>query len=80
MKIVLVLAVVLVCVWLFRLNRRSDEGRSGGQQERPADAPAAMALDMVRCSQCDIHLPQADAVKGRDGMYCSLEHRVRAES
>lgn len=80
MKIVLVLAVVLVCIWLFRLNRRPNPPRAGGQAGRPAGAPAAMALDMVRCSQCDVHLPKADAVEGRDGVYCSLEHRVRAES
>ena len=80
MKIVMVLALVLVCVWLFRLNRRSDQQRRGGKSTPPAEKPAAMALDMVRCSQCDVHLPKADAVAGKQGIYCSLEHRQRAES
>lgn len=75
MKIVLVLALVLVGVWLFRLNRRS-----AAQNKRPAEKPVVMALDMVRCRQCDIHLPKADAVTGKQGVYCSLEHRQRAES
>lgn len=80
MKIVLVLAVVLVGIWLFRLNRRSDQQRPGGDSTGPADKPAAMALDMVRCRQCDVHLPKADAIAGKQGVYCSLEHRSRAES
>ena len=80
MKIFLVLAVVLVCVWLFRLNRRSGQQPPDGQRARPANPSAAMALDMVRCGQCDVHLPKADAVEGKDGVYCSLEHRSRAES
>ena len=80
MKIVLVLAVVLIGIWLFRLNRRSDRQPPGGDSTRPADKPAAMALDMVRCRQCDVHLPKADAIAGKQGVYCSLEHRSRAES
>ena len=80
MKILLVLAVVLIGVWLFRLNRRPDPPRAGGQSGPAANKPQAMALDMVRCSQCDVHLPKADAITGKQGVYCSLEHRLRAES
>lgn len=84
MKIVLVLAAVLIGIWLFRLNRRSDQQRPGGQTARPVDKPAdtsaTLALEMVRCRQCDVHLPQADAIAGKQGVYCSLEHRQRAES
>ena len=80
MKIALVLALVLVGVWLFRLNRRSDRRGSARQRPPPPEKPAAMALDMVRCRQCDVHLPKADAIAGKQGVYCSLEHRVRAES
>ena len=80
MKIVLVLAVVMIGIWLFRLNRRPDQQRRGGRGTRPADKPATMALDMVRCRQCDVHLPKVDAIAGKHGVYCSLEHRLRAES
>ena len=75
MKIVLVLAVVLIGVWLFRLNRRSAHPPT-----RPAEKPPVMALDMVRCRQCDTHLPKTDAIAGKQGVYCSLEHRQQAES
>ena len=76
MKIFLVLALVLAGVWLFRLNRRS----AGRKSARPVGEPATKALDMVRCRQCDTHLPKSDAIAGKQGIYCSLEHRQQAES
>jgi uncharacterized protein len=34
---------------------------------------------MVACASCGLHLPEADALRGRDGrFYCSNEHRQRA--
>ena len=80
MKIVMVLVLVLIGVWLFRLNRRSDRGESARQRTPPPEKPTVMALEMVRCRQCDVHLPKADAIAGKQGVYCSLEHRQRAES
>ena len=74
MKIFLVLVLVLAGVWLFRANRKSAR-----QSERPAGKPATLALDMVRCQHCDTHLPKADAVSGKHGVYCSPEHRQQAE-
>lgn len=78
MKIVLVLIAVLVGVWLFRSNRRAP--RNPAKSERSSANPAVAQLEMVRCLHCDVHLPKSDAVTGRRGIYCSLEHRQRAES
>jgi uncharacterized protein len=77
MKIFLVLALVLAGVWLFRASRKSAR-----QRARPVEKPVTMALDMVRCDhdQCDTHLPKADAIAGKHGLYCSAEHRQQAES
>jgi uncharacterized protein len=75
MKIFVVLALVLAGVWLFRLNRRG----AGQKPVRPGKEAATPALDMVRCRQCDTHLPKSDAVAGRQGIYCSPEHRQQAE-
>lgn len=75
MKIFLVLVLVLAGVWLFRANRKSAR-----QSARPVQKPVTKALDMVRCQHCDTHLPQADAIAGQQGVYCSLEHRQLAES
>jgi uncharacterized protein len=35
---------------------------------------------MVACLHCGTHLTAADAVKGRQGSYCSAEHRQRHEA
>ena len=79
MKIFLVLALVLAVVWLFRASRKSTR-KSAGQSKRPVEKPVTMVLDMVRCAQCDTHLPKADAIVGKHALYCSAEHRQQAES
>ena len=30
---------------------------------------------MVRCHYCDLHIPEAEAIQGDAGWYCSNEHR-----
>ncbi len=74
MKFLLVLVVVLVGVWLWRSNRRSD------QKLNPKKPPAApLPLEMVSCAWCSVHVPAADAIAGKDGTYCSAEHLHLAE-
>jgi uncharacterized protein len=83
MKIVMVLAVVLIGIWLFRSNRRAEKRadlHAKGDQKNQAQTPSGLPMDMVRCQHCDLHLPQADSVAGKRGVYCSPEHRQRAES
>ena len=76
MKYLLILAVLLVAVWLWRYNRRL------GKQARPAaPPPLAAPQDMVRCPVCSVHLPRTDALAGPDGrLYCCQEHRMRADA
>ena len=58
---------------------------SGRAADRPPPAqPAARPQPgtpqaMVDCPVCGLHMPQADAVSGRLGMYCSEDHRARHE-
>ena len=78
MKYLLVLAVVLVAVWLWRNNRRTQR-----QDRPPAPPPPPLGSpqDMVRCPVCSVHLPRTDALAGPDGrLYCCQEHRLRAGS
>ena len=74
MKFVLVLAVVFIGVWLWRSGRQDKVTR-----QKPT-APPPGPQEMVRCQLCNLHLPKADAVVGRNGTYCSVEHRQSAES
>ena len=76
MKYLLVLAVVLVAVWMWRNNRRL--GKDAHPQAPP---PPGLPQDMVRCPVCSVHLPRVDALAGPDGnLYCCQEHRLRAGS
>lgn len=71
MKYLLVLTVVFVAVWLWRNNRQQADHDAATPRRRPASAPARM----VECAQCGTHLPESEAVKGRNQLYCSAEHR-----
>jgi uncharacterized protein len=75
MKYLLVLAVVLVAIWLWRNSRRGDESR----KNTAGGGSTAQPQDMVQCPVCSVHLPRTDALPGPDGrLYCCAEHRLRA--
>jgi uncharacterized protein len=77
MKIVVILLAVLAAIWFFKASRRgTDNTKKGAKEPVNPDVPA---LDMVRCHFCEIHLPRPDAIEGKKGSYCSLEHQRRAE-
>lgn len=78
MKYLLVLAVVTVAFWIWRNNRRTDAAERARQQPPPR-ADAAGPIAMVACRTCGTHLPHTEAVQGREGSYCSAEHRQRLE-
>ncbi|MEY5099666.1 MAG: hypothetical protein RJA36_2385 [Pseudomonadota bacterium] len=71
MKYLLVLAVVLTAIWIWR-HRRDEERRDAPPPRRP-DIPPTPAL-MVACRHCGVHLPRDQAIAGRLGHYCSAEH------
>jgi uncharacterized protein len=75
-KYLIVLVVVLVAFWVWRNNRQTE--RDDQQRTRAARQPPKLE-DMVSCPVCSVHLPAADAVAGRNGLYCSVNHRQQAE-
>lgn len=75
MKYLLVLAVVMVAIYVWRQNRRDEiDAQRPQTPQQPPRAPQAPAL-MVTCLHCGTHLPPTDAVKGHLGWYCGDEHR-----
>lgn len=46
-------------------------------QEAPEDAAQLEGDQMVRCAWCQVHVPQADALRDRDDWFCSSAHRDR---
>ncbi len=79
MKYLLVLFVVLVGFWIWRSNRQSDR-QSERQSKRQTDRAADGAIDMVGCDLCGLHCPRTDLIAGRNGVYCSVQHRDQAEA
>ncbi len=74
MKYLLVLAVVMVAIHIWRKNRREaleEETRARAAERPPVPAP----VTMVACRHCGTHLPRAEAVEGSLGFYCGAEHR-----
>lgn len=86
MKLLLVLAIVLVCLWLWRNNRRTDAADRDQQRQQPSAQPPRQAqaaslkpTEMVACQVCQVHLPRLDALPGTDGAYyCCAGHRQQA--
>jgi uncharacterized protein len=74
MKYLTVFAVLAVAFWIWRNNRRSEVAP-------PAKAKAAPVgvQPMLQCAVCGVHLPESDAIAGKQGRYCSAEHRKQLE-
>lgn len=45
--------------------------------EASADTSQLEGGQMVRCAWCQVHVPQADALRERDDWFCSSAHRDR---
>ena len=76
MKYLLVVIVVMVAFWIWRQNRHRAEEDTPQAPSSPATVTPQV---MVACRLCGAHVPQTDAVAGREGAYCSSEHLVEAE-
>lgn len=72
MKALLFLVVILAGVWLWRSRKGP-----ATKVKRP-DTPVH-SLDMVRCTQCGMHIPGNEAVQGKKGPYCCQEHLKQLE-
>jgi uncharacterized protein len=66
-RLLVLAALVLIGVWLVRRALRRVDG--------PAAPPAPRAAEeLVRCAQCGVLLPHAEARKLSGATYCSEEH------
>ncbi|NKI94123.1 PP0621 family protein [Rhizobacter sp. SG703] len=77
-KLIVLLVVVFLIVWLARGGR---PGRSAPPSPTtpPPAKPAATPDTIVACAHCGLHLPQADALPGRGGVFCGEAHRAAFE-
>lgn len=70
MKYLLLLVILLAGVWWLRQQRQPDRSSS-----HTASGPQTM----VACTHCGVHVPEAEAIQGQRGTYCSEAHRQRHE-
>ena len=72
----LLVAVVLVvlAVWLLRRALRGGRDTHTAKDATPGSAPAPTQGELVRCAQCGVHLPRAEARVLAERPYCSDEH------
>lgn len=70
MKYLVLLAVLVVAIGIWRSRRPSDTASTGN-----ARRPLALPEDMVACAHCGVHVPKADALVLAGQTFCSAEHR-----
>jgi uncharacterized protein len=79
-KYLLVLLVILVVAWRWRTSRSATFSDKAQKANRADQARAnATPIPMLQCAHCGTHLPEQDAVAGRKGHYCSVQHRALSE-
>ena len=62
--------IVLIALLVYRLLKRWLASMPREAKKEPDKIGR-----MVRCHYCDLHIPETEAIRGRDGWYCSEEHR-----
>jgi uncharacterized protein len=83
-KFIVLLVVVFLIVWLVRGGRPGRSTPTTPPPPSPAnadkpDSTAAMPDTIVACAHCGLHLPKADALPGRGGVFCGEAHRAAFE-
>lgn len=65
---IILLGLGIWLVYMFFIKRR----RSARPPQEPAAPPEE---DMVRCAQCNVHLPKSESILSGGEFFCSQEHR-----
>ncbi|MBW8828222.1 MAG: hypothetical protein JF606_02095 [Burkholderiales bacterium] len=73
MKFLILIVVVLLVLWVMRGKRPQVPSA------RPPEPPPVPQEPMLACAQCGLHLPRAEALPGRGGVFCSESHRTMYE-
>ncbi|UGV31479.1 hypothetical protein LO767_02935 [Halopseudomonas aestusnigri] len=68
-KLIILAALIWAALRFWRAMQQRSTETSSSQPPQP-DAPV-----MVRCAQCQVHLPESRALRAGDQWYCCAEHR-----
>ena len=70
------LFIIFVFAWLIMLWRKRRVDHLAAHT--PSKAPPQPQI-MQACAHCGMHLPSADTVAGRNGVYCCVAHQNLSE-
>lgn len=60
------IAIIVAAIWLWRRYFSKPAKRSSAPRDEPPR--------MVRCEQCGVHVPEAQALQQEGHWYCSQDH------
>jgi len=76
-RIFLYLVLLAVSFYVVKLIKtRLDEPLKKLKKDDHVDEPSN-ANNMVKCLHCGLHIPEKEAIKQGDKVFCSLEHARR---
>lgn len=78
MKYLVVFAVLALAFWIWRSNRVRASTKQSFDMKKTAPSDATPQT-MLRCAVCGVHLPETDALTGKQGSYCSSAHLKQLE-
>jgi uncharacterized protein len=70
-RLLFLFAVIAVVYWLLKSYRK---------QSSKQDVPTVAGEDMVRCTQCGVHLPKSEATLADGKFFCGEAHRREYEA
>lgn len=79
MKYLIWLILLLAGIWWIRQQRQGHSGDPVDQAAKTTPKSHGGPQVMVPCAHCGVHIPEADAVQGKHGTYCTEAHRERQE-
>jgi uncharacterized protein len=79
MKYLIWLVIVFAGIWWLRQQRQTTSGDTPEKTTQATRPKHGGPQVMVPCAHCGAHVPEADAVQGKQGLYCSEAHRQRQE-
>ncbi|MCK5639627.1 MAG: hypothetical protein KAJ19_02475 [Gammaproteobacteria bacterium] len=72
-RILIIIAIIWLLIHLFRQYReRREEHHTNSRGQNK------ISTHMVKCAQCGLHIPEAEAIKQGHSYYCSQDHQAES--
>jgi uncharacterized protein len=77
-----VFALIWLAVRLVKILQRKHEASAKDDEAGPSGAGDSHArpVPVMQCAHCGVYVPDDEAVRDRNRVYCSIEHRVAGPS